>query len=107
MAKIDLSKMKLDELKKHREDVEKAIADYETRQRADALKAMEAAAKEFGYSVDELVGVKGKSKPKGPKAAPKFRHPENPEMTWTGRGPQPKWLKEQLAAGKSKEDFAI
>lgn len=26
----------------------------------------------------------------------KYRHPENPELKWTGRGRQPKWLEEAL-----------
>ncbi|MFO1421641.1 MAG: H-NS histone family protein [Candidatus Competibacteraceae bacterium] len=34
---------------------------------------------------------------------PKYRNPENPEQTWTGRGKKPGWLK--LAA--DPEDFRI
>jgi DNA-binding protein H-NS len=39
--------------------------------------------------------------------APKYRNPENPSETWSGRGREPKWLQHQIAAGKSKEDFLI
>ena len=28
--------------------------------------------------------------------APKYRNPDNPEQTWTGRGRQPTWVKEAL-----------
>jgi len=38
---------------------------------------------------------------------PKYRHPENPEMTWTGRGRQPDWMKDALENGQSKDDFLI
>ena len=40
-------------------------------------------------------------------AQPRYRNPENPEQTWTGRGKQPEWLYQQIANGKSLEDFLI
>ncbi len=41
------------------------------------------------------------------KAKPKFRHPDDPTKTWAGKGPQPKWMKEEIEAGRSKEDFLV
>lgn len=40
-------------------------------------------------------------------AEPKYRHPENAELTWSGRGRKPSWIAEALDAGKSLDDFAI
>ena len=39
--------------------------------------------------------------------APKYRNPDNPSETWSGRGVPPKWLAEKIAAGGSREDFLI
>ncbi len=39
--------------------------------------------------------------------APKYRHPENPEVTWSGRGRRPSWVNEALEKGRSLEDLAI
>jgi DNA-binding protein H-NS len=39
--------------------------------------------------------------------AAKYRDPANSANTWTGRGKAPRWLSAYLAAGKSKQDFAI
>jgi DNA-binding protein H-NS len=39
--------------------------------------------------------------------APKYRNPDNPSETWTGRGREPKWLQHQIASGKAKDDFLI
>ncbi|MBO9468145.1 H-NS histone family protein [Tropicibacter sp. R15_0] len=39
--------------------------------------------------------------------APKYRHPENPALTWSGRGRKPKWFVEALEQGKTPEDLAI
>lgn len=108
MASVDLSKLDLDELKKLRADVDKAIKNYEARRKQEALAAAEATAKEMGFTLSELMGeaAKGKGR-KGALNPPKYRHPENPALTWSGRGRQPAWIKEGLEAGKSLEDFLI
>lgn len=41
------------------------------------------------------------------RVAPKYRDPENPGGTWSGRGLQPRWLRERLEAGAKLEDFLI
>ncbi|SEO15588.1 H-NS histone family protein [Palleronia pelagia] len=107
MADINLDKLTLDELKALRKDVDKAISNYEKRKKQEALAKAEAAAREAGFSLSELMGDASTRKGKGPINPPKYRHPENPEMTWSGRGRQPAWIKEGLDAGKSLEDFLI
>jgi DNA-binding protein H-NS len=42
-----------------------------------------------------------------PTVFPKFRNPEHPSETWTGRGKQPRWLTAQLESGKRIDDFRI
>jgi DNA-binding protein H-NS len=42
-----------------------------------------------------------------PKVPPKFRNPDDPSQTWTGRGRQPRWLAAQLRSGRRIEDFRI
>jgi len=97
----DLNEMSLEELKKLRKDVEKAIASFEERRRKDALVALEAKAGELGFSLSELTGAGKKV------SAPKYHNPADPSQTWTGRGRQPTWFKEALAAGKSEKDLRI
>ncbi len=38
---------------------------------------------------------------------PKYRNPEQPRQTWSGRGKMARWLREKLAAGAELEDFAL
>jgi len=38
---------------------------------------------------------------------PKYRNPENPAETWTGRGRQPKWVAAKLASGTVLESMKI
>ncbi|OSP53399.1 H-NS family nucleoid-associated regulatory protein [Pseudoruegeria sp. SK021] len=104
MADINLSNRSLDELKTLQKDVTEAIDSFETRRRQDALAAVEAKAKEMGFTLAELTRQR-----KAPKAVipPRYCHPENPELTWSGRGRRPAWIKEALAAGTTLETFLI
>lgn len=106
MAIPKIDKLSLAELQSLKKMVDKAIGQFEVRKRKEALAAIEAKAKEMGFSLNELTG-KPKGTAKAPASAPKYRHPENASMTWSGRGRQPGWIKEGLASGKSLEDFAI
>lgn len=103
----DLNSMSRDELQKLSKDVERALATVEERRRAEARSAAEKAAREHGFSLDDVLEgqkKKGGAKTKNP---PKYRNPENPTQTWSGRGRQPGWIKEALENGKSLDDFAI
>jgi DNA-binding protein H-NS len=42
-----------------------------------------------------------------PKVHPRFRNPEPPHQTWSGRGIQPLWVRKLLTEGKSLDDFGI
>ena len=37
----------------------------------------------------------------------KYRNPDKPSETWSGRGREPKWLAEKLAAGQPRDNFLI
>jgi DNA-binding protein H-NS len=106
MADIDLNSMSLEDLKKLQKNVNKAVDGYQDKQRKEALAAADAAAREMGFTLAELTGVPGAKKTKAV-SPPKYRHPENPEQTWTGRGRQPDWMKDALENGQSKDNFLI
>lgn len=104
---VDLNNMSKEELKKLIREAEKALKTIETRRLTQAKKAAESAAKEYGFSLDELLGgapAKGKKATKG---VAQYQNPENPEQTWTGKGRKPNWVIEALASGKTMEDLQI
>ena len=105
MDEINLDDMPLDELKKLQKDVNKAVDSFEDRRKQDARAAVEAKAKEMGFSLAELTGGSPK-KSRVPQPA-KFRHPENPSLTWSGRGRQPGWIKKAAESGTSLDTFLI
>ena len=104
-AKIDLGKLSLDELKALKKNVEKEIKGFRKKQRAEALKEIQAIAKKHGLSVDEVVGGKGKTR--RAKTPAKYRNPADNDQTWSGRGRQPAWYKDAIAKGKSPKSLEI
>jgi len=105
MIETDLSDMSVEDLKALRNKVNRAIDSFEERRRKEALAAADAKAREFGFSISELMdnGKKGSA----PVRPAKYRHPENPDVTWTGRGRQPQWFKDAIAAGTDPQDMLI
>lgn len=112
---IDLKKMSRKELEKLLNDVKKALQSAQARDRREARKAAAKAAAEFGFSLNELSdGEKVKSKPKktkrkttGAKSAPKYANPADTSQTWTGKGRQPNWFREEVAKGTPPEKMAV
>ena len=105
MDELNLDDMTLDELKKLQKDVNKAVDSFEDRRRQEARSAVEAKAKEMGFSLAELMG--GTSKKSRMPSPAKYTHPENPSLTWSGRGRQPGWIKEATEAGTLLDTFLI
>ncbi|WP_179378256.1 H-NS histone family protein [Jannaschia marina] len=101
---MNLDKMSKEELQDLQKKVAAALKNYDERQKAEAQSKLEAMAKELGYSLADFAGGK---RGKASTNAPKYVHPENPGLTWSGRGRQPQWFKDAIASGKSAEDLAI
>lgn len=87
---------------------------------AQVRRKLEQQAKAEGYTLEELFGTTGstattprstgrvaKKARKLGKVPPKYRNPDNPEETWTGRGRQPRWLAALTAEGRQVEEFLI
>ncbi|RMC34701.1 H-NS family nucleoid-associated regulatory protein [Paracoccus alkanivorans] len=101
---IDFDKMSLKELRALQAKLERAINSYEDRKRREALAAVESAAREYGFNLAELTGSKPK---RAGTVAPKYANPEDPTLTWTGRGRKPRWVLECLENGKTLDDLLI
>jgi DNA-binding protein H-NS len=113
-------------LKDIKNDLDKLQAEYEQRAREESLEDV-LASREF-KSVAKKLGVLGLStrqigelfehvptrtvkasrvkKPRR-KVKPKYRSPEDPNITWTGRGNKPLWVKAALEGGMEMEDLLI
>jgi DNA-binding protein H-NS len=57
------------------------------------------------FQTERLRGQRGRRP--YPRVLPKYRNPDRPSQTWSGRGKQPRWLTAQLRSGRLVEDFLI
>ena len=108
---IDVDSLSLKELTALLNQVEAAIPEKKKSEIVELRAKLEAVAAEAGYTLAEVVG--GRSGKRGPAAgsgtvAVKYRNPDNPAETWSGRGRTARWLAEKLKKrGVKVEDFAI
>lgn len=100
---IDLDTLSLNELRDLRNKVERSITSYEDRRKKEALAAVELAAREHGFNLAELTGIK----PTRSRVAAKYANPQDATQTWSGRGRRPRWVQEYVDGGKAIDDLLI
>lgn len=102
----------LQELLAQKAELDRKIQETQKAERTAAIEKVRALMAEFGLSMDDLSGKASSATPARKKsgdgtrkAAVKYRDAAG--NTWSGRGLQPRWLKEALSGGKSLQDFAV
>ena len=89
------------------ESAEKALKNKQSNKRKEVI----AQIKELAASIDVIVEIHEPEKRsparKGAKVAIKYRHPDDQNKTWTGRGVAPRWMQELLSAGHQRSEFEI
>lgn len=104
---MDLSKMTVAQLQDLQQKIPAEIKRREAEEKANVLNELRALAKAKGYVIEDLLAKEVKVKVAGGKVKVKYRHPENAELEWTGRGRKPKWVEAWLAEGKSIEGLLV
>ncbi len=104
---INLAAFSDDEIKQLIKDAEALLKKRKQQAKEEARKKIQQIAAEVGVTVEELYGLDNRTRRTRRPAAIKYRHPEDPTLTWAGRGKQPNWLKAELEKGKKLEDFAV
>lgn len=105
-----LSQLSIAELRELQIAIPAEIRKREVQEKKSILNEVRELAKARGYALEDLVGTGpagGDGAVAKRKVAPKYRHPQDPSLTWTGRGRQPAWLAQLLESGSSLEDVAI
>jgi DNA-binding protein H-NS len=99
MKTVDLNSMSIEALWALHEEIASILA---AKMEAEWLKLKERLEQIGGKTLD-----KAPERRRYPKVYPRFRNPDPPHQTWSGRGMQPKWVRNLLARGKSLDDFRI
>ena len=100
---MDISTLSLTELRALEANVADRIVAVLKDTQESARSQIAAIAKAAGLSLSDLHKIDRVK----PKAMAKFRHPEQPELEWSGMGRRPAWVVEWLEADKSMEELAI
>lgn len=109
MRKIEFDKLTLQQLHKLSDQVFAAIEKRQKTERKSALRELKEIARARGFSLEELLAEKtGKpasTKNRRKPATVKYRHPEQKDLAWSGRGRKPTWVAEWEAAGRPLADL--
>lgn len=86
------------ELRELQSKIEQQLKVRQRMEREEAIEQIYNIAHGLGMTLGDLIG-KGGIKPAKAKVAVQYRNPNDALQEWTGRGRQPKWVKEALDAG--------
>src|ERR1700738_4525566 len=111
MKKIDLEAMSVDDLWSLHEKISGILSARITSEKRELEKRLAVLNRgrdviEGGYA-PQSYNANGKARRKYPRVFPKYRNPQTPSETWSGRGKQPRWLVADIKTGRKMEDFRI
>lgn len=102
----DLQQLSESELKAMIDSAEKALKNKQVNKRKTVI----AQIKELAASIDVTVDIHETEKTsarKGIKVPVKYRHPDDAEKTWTGRGVMPIWMQTLINSGRERSEFEV
>jgi DNA-binding protein H-NS len=102
---MDLSNMSVGDLRNLQDQIKQEMKKREHQEVAKAREQILAIAASVGLSPKDLIGTGIRAKTGT--VAVRYRHPDNASQQWTGRGRQPKWVKEWVDGGKSIDKLRV
>ena len=108
MKKIDPETMSVDDLWSLHEQISKILSARITSEKRELEKRLAVLNRGIeGVDASQSYNANGKARRKYPRVFPKYRNPQTPSETWSGRGKQPRWLAAAIKLGRKIEDFRI
>ena len=108
MKKIDLETMSVDDLWSLHEQISKILSARITSEKRELEKRLAVLNRGIeGADASQSYNANGKARRKYPRVFPKYRNPQTPSETWSGRGKQPRWLVAAIKTGRKIDDFKI
>lgn len=106
--KIDLDGMSVDEMWMLHERIAQVLSVRLTSEKRELEKRLAQLRRENEmHSVSAEASGVSRERRKYPRVYPKYRNPNDPSETWSGRGKQPRWLVAALKTGHKIEEFMI
>jgi DNA-binding protein H-NS len=111
VKKIDLEAMSVDHLWSLHEQISRILSARITSEKRELEKRLAVLNRGGGViesgDVPDTYNADGRARRKYPRVLPKYRNPQTPSETWSGRGKQPRWLVAAIKTGRKMEDFKI
>jgi DNA-binding protein H-NS len=108
---MDLSNLSLGDLRNLQEQIKQEMKKREVQEVQKAREQILAIAQSVGMPLKDLISASGRGgKSSGASTgsvAVRYRNPDNASQQWTGRGRQPKWVKEWVEGGKSLDKLRV
>lgn len=105
---MDISTLSLAELRELERLIPREIRRREVEEKAMVRKEVEAMVAARGYSLDDLIDASStRGARAGLKVAVKYRHPQQRDLTWTGRGRKPHWVEAWVNEGGSLDQLVV
>jgi len=104
---MNLSNLSSSELRNLQEQIKRELKQREGMDKQKAREQILAIAQQAGVPLRELLAGFPGTRNKGGKVAARYRNPANAAEQWTGRGRQPKWVKEWVDGGKPLDGLRI
>jgi DNA-binding protein H-NS len=107
---MDLSNLSLGDLRNLQEQIKQEMKKREVQEVQKAREQIMAIAQSVGVPLKDLISASGRGGKSGANAgtvAVRYRNPDNASQQWTGRGRQPKWVKEWVEGGKSLDKLRV
>jgi DNA-binding protein H-NS len=106
---MDLSNLSLSDLRNLQEQIKQEMKKREVQEVQKAREQILAIAQSVGMPLKDLISAsgRGKSGANTGSVAVRYRNPDNASQQWTGRGRQPKWVKEWVEGGKSLDKLRV
>ncbi len=102
----DLNQLSETELQSLLENAGRALKERQYSKRKEVIAQIKELAASIGVNVE--IQETGKKLDRRSAAVPaRYRNPDDPTQTWTGRGLKPKWMQALIAAGRSPSEFEI
>lgn len=101
--------MSVDELWQLHEELSQVLSIRLTSEKRELEKRLAQLRREKESRQSETMDARSppRERRKYPRVFPKYRNPEEPSETWSGRGKQPRWLTAALKTGHKIEEFVI
>jgi len=107
---MDLSNLSLGDLRNLQDQIKQEMKKREQQEVQKAREQIMAIAQSVGLPLKDLINTNAraaKSGQAGGTVAVRFRNPDNASQQWTGRGRQPKWVKEWVEGGNSLDKLRV